>query len=90
MFKTPHTLEIPLVFDNVENSRALVGPGPDPQKVADQMSAAWISFARTGDPNTAMAPRWPRYDSAHRATMIFNVTSKVEDDPYAEVRKVSA
>jgi len=90
LFKTPHTLEIPLVFDNVENSRALVGPGPDPQKVADQMSAAWISFARTGDPNTAMAPRWPRYDSAHRATMIFNVTSKVEDDPYAEVRKVSA
>jgi para-nitrobenzyl esterase len=90
LFKTPHTLEIPMVFDTVENSRALVGPGPEPQKVADQMSSAWIAFARTGDPNTALTPHWPRYDAARRATMIFNVASKVEDDPYAEVRKALA
>ncbi len=90
IFKTPHTLEIPLVFDNVENSRALVGPGPDPQTVADQMSAAWLAFAKTGDPNNAATLPWPPYDATSRATMIFNVKSEVEDDPYAEVRQALA
>ncbi len=90
LFKTPHTLEIPMVFDNVENSRALVGPGPEPQKVADQMSSAWIAFARTGDPNTSRTPHWPRYDATRRATMVFNVASTVVDDPYADVRKALA
>jgi len=78
------------VFDNVENSRALVGPGPEPQKVADQMSSAWIAFARTGDPNTSLTPHWPRYDATRRATMVFNVASTVVDDPYADVRKALA
>ncbi len=87
IFKAPHTLEIPLVFDNVENSRALLGPGPDPQIVADQMSSAWIAFAKTGNPNNPATPRWPAYDSANRATMLFNVKSHVENDPYADVRK---
>ncbi|HTQ13998.1 MAG TPA: carboxylesterase/lipase family protein [Rhizomicrobium sp.] len=88
VFKTPHTLEIPLVFDNVENSRPLVGPGPQPQAVADQMSSAWIAFAHTGNPNNAHIPDWPAYDTARRATMMFDVKSGTVDDPYAEVRAV--
>jgi para-nitrobenzyl esterase len=87
VFKTPHMLEIPMVFDTVENSRGLVGDGPEPQLVADQMSAAWIAFARTGDPNNAAIPQWPAYDADARATMIFNVKSGAENDPYAGVRK---
>lgn len=51
-FRSPHTLEIPLVFDTVETSRVLLGPGPEPQLMAKQMSGAWLAFARTGDPNT--------------------------------------
>jgi len=90
IFKSPHTLEIPLVFDNEENSRALLGPGPDPQAVADQMSSAWIAFAKTGNPNNAAIPQWPAYNSAKRATMLFNVKSRVENDPYADVRKALA
>jgi hypothetical protein len=39
------------VFNNIETSRSMVGPGPNPQKVADQMSAACIAFAQSGDPN---------------------------------------
>lgn len=86
-FKSPHTLEIPLVFDNVENSRILVGPGPDPQKMADQMSAAWVAFARTGDPNTAAIPKWPAYEPKRRATMVFNLESRVVDDLFSATRK---
>ena len=80
--KSPHAVEIPLVFDNVEKARNFVGRGEDPQAVADQMSAAWLAFARTGDPG------WPAYDTARRATMMFNVESNVEDDPLPEVRAI--
>ncbi|MGC8535645.1 MAG: carboxylesterase/lipase family protein [Rhizomicrobium sp.] len=87
ILKTPHTLDLPFVFDNVARTRALVGPGPDPQRLADQMSAAWIAFAHTRNPNTTRIPHWPRYNSNSRATMLFNVESKVVDDPYASLRR---
>jgi para-nitrobenzyl esterase len=54
------------------------------------MSAAWLAFAKTGDPNTDDLPTWPTYDAAKRATMMFNVESAVVDDPDAEVRKALA
>jgi para-nitrobenzyl esterase len=86
--KCPHALEIPLVFDNVEAARNFVGRGDEPQAVADQMAEAWLAFARSGDPNTAAIPRWPAYDGKTRATMIFDLKSRVEDDPLAGVRKI--
>ncbi|MDQ0466145.1 para-nitrobenzyl esterase [Caulobacter ginsengisoli] len=86
-FKSPHTLEIPLVFDNVDKARVLVGEGPAPQVLAKQMSAAWLAFARTGDPNNSLLPAWPAYDAEKRATMVFNLTSRVVDDPYAATRR---
>jgi para-nitrobenzyl esterase len=86
-FRSAHTLEIPLVFDNVENSRVLVGPGPAPQVLAKQMSAAWLAFARTGDPNTSVLPKWPAYEPGKRSTMVFNLESRVVEDPYAATRR---
>lgn len=86
-FRAPHTLEIPLVFDNVANSRVLVGPGPEPEVVAKQMSAAWVAFARTGNPNTSLLPKWSAYDAVKRPVMVFNLQSRVVDDLYAATRK---
>jgi len=80
--RCPHALEIPLVFDNVEKARNFVGRGDEPQVVADQMSAAWLAFARSGDPG------WPAYDAATRATKVFDLESKVVHDPLPEVRRV--
>ncbi len=31
------------------------GEGPEPQRLADTKSAAWLAFARTGDPYNAAA-----------------------------------
>jgi para-nitrobenzyl esterase len=86
--KCPHALEIPLVFDNVEAARNFVGRGDDPQTVADQMSQAWLAFARTGDPNTGVNVAWPSYGQKARATMIFDLKSRVETDPLAGVREI--
>jgi para-nitrobenzyl esterase len=86
-FRAAHTLEIPLVFDTVETSRVLTGPGPAPQLMAKQMSAAWLAFARTGDPNTPVLPNWPAYEAGKRATMVFNLQSRVVEDPYSATRR---
>ncbi len=86
--RSPHALEIPLVFDNVEAARSFVGRGDDPQRLADQMSAAWLAFAHTGNPNAEGLPKWPAYSAADRATMIFDVESRVVNDPDPEIRAV--
>ena len=79
LLRTPHGTDVPLVFDNVLSSPA-VAAAVDAQGLADQMSAAWIAFARTGNPSTAALPRWPAYESGTRAVMLFNTTSRVVDD----------
>ncbi len=86
--RSPHALEIPLVFDNVEKARNFMGRGEEPQALAEQMSQAWLAFARTGDPNTPALPHWPAYDPQGRATMMFDLESRIENDPMAEVRKI--
>ena len=88
--KSPHALEIPLVFDNVEAARNFVGRGEEPQAMADYMAPAWLAFARNGDPGTPDLPAWPAYDRAARATMIFDLACRVETDPMSEVRRLLA
>lgn len=87
-FKTPHLLDVPFMFDNVEKARVLVGPGPQPQALAKQMSDAWLAFARTGNPDAKSIPHWPAYTAEQRSTMVFDVKSHVIEDPNAEVRKI--
>ncbi len=83
--KSPHTIEIPFAFDNLEASRLTRG-APDAPALADKVSDAWLAFARSGDPNTPKLPHWPAFDAAKRPTMVFNNESKVENDPLAVQR----
>jgi para-nitrobenzyl esterase len=88
---TPHGLEMPLVFNNVDRGgEALTGGSADAIKLAAALSEAWVAFAATGNPNSDKSglPQWPSYDSAKRATMIFNTQSKVVDDPQKEQRMI--
>lgn len=75
-----HALEIPFVFDTLGyGTQTLCGNEP-PQRLADTMHAAWVAFATSGDPG------WPKYDSHRRATMRFDTTSAVVDNPLAAER----
>ncbi len=75
-----HALEIPFVFDTLGyRTEPLWGTNP-PQQLADTMHAAWVAFATRGDPG------WPRYELSRRATMRFDRTSEVVDDPRSAVR----
>jgi para-nitrobenzyl esterase len=89
-WKTPHALELSFVFDNIAKSSSIAGSGSDQQHMADLMSDAWIAFARTGNPQTPALPAWPRYDANRRATMIFDLTPKVTDDPEGADRRLFA
>ena len=55
------------------------------QVLADQMSEAWLAFARDGHPGSPRIPEWPRYDTT-RATLIFDIDCRVESDPLSEQR----
>lgn len=85
--RCPHALEIPLVFDNVEAARSFVGRGEAPQALAEQMSQAWLAFARSGDPRTPALGAWPAYAADRRSTMVFNLESRLVEDPYPAVRQ---
>ncbi|MBN1833605.1 MAG: carboxylesterase/lipase family protein [Deltaproteobacteria bacterium] len=83
-----HALDVPLVFDNVESNRSMVGPGPKPQRMADIMSSVWIAFARTGNPNTGGLPQWPTYDPKNRSTIFLDIESHVVERPYETIRQI--
>ncbi len=81
-WKSPHALDLPLVFDNVALSPQLVGEGGQAQRVADAMSQAWTDFARNGDPG------WPRYDEVDRSTLVFDASSAMVCDPDSAERSL--
>ncbi|MEM5517946.1 carboxylesterase/lipase family protein [Henriciella sp. AS95] len=79
-----HALEIPFAFDTLEHSASMIGDTDAPQIVADQMSEAWISFARFGDPNARGLPFWPAFDTESRAFMRINTESEVDTDYFED------
>jgi para-nitrobenzyl esterase len=84
--RTPHGTDVALVFDNISTSGA-ISAAPNAQAVSDQMSAAWVAFARTGNPNHPGLPNWAAYSTRTRANMLFNVTSRAVDDYGKQARE---
>jgi para-nitrobenzyl esterase len=66
----PHGFEIAYAFNTLAAGR---GPAPTPEDlaVARTMNAYWANFARSGDPNGAGLPRWPRHDPARNEILEF-------------------
>lgn len=76
-----HTLDIPLVFNNIHQPGSRTGASENAQKMARTMSAALLAFAKTGNPNDAAVPKWNPYSLDKRETMVFDVPSLLENDP---------
>lgn len=60
---------------------------PDSEAVSRQISDAWVSFARTGNPGHALIPTWPTYRK-DRATMTFDHEPQIRYDPSPAEREV--
>jgi para-nitrobenzyl esterase len=84
--KSPHTIDIPFVFNNITIGRPLVGDSPQARSLAEKVCDAWVAFARTGDPNTRSLPFWRPYTAKDRYTILFNNESKVQKDPIRDKR----
>ena len=84
--RSPHTIEVQFVFNNIRIAGPLISKMPEAYALADKTSAAWVAFARTGDPNTPGLPKWPAYSAASRNTMLFNNDCRVEADPARDAR----
>ena len=84
---SPHNLDLPFVFDNVDRAPHIAGPPThETAAMAEAMSESWLAFARTGDPNNAAVPAWRPYDLAHRTVMHFEVPPVAVDDPFPDER----
>lgn len=86
--KSCHALEIPFVFDNLARGGGFIGNAPECAGIAENMSEAWLAFARDGVPGYRKLPTWPAYTPETRATMIFDATCRVENDPGGDLRQV--
>jgi para-nitrobenzyl esterase len=86
--KAYHTLDIPFVFENVDLATAMTGGRQDRYALQDRMSAAWTSFARTGNPNVkGLLPEWPAFDTTRRATMVLDNECRAVNDPNGDERR---
>jgi para-nitrobenzyl esterase len=86
--KAMHCMEIPFVFDNVEAGKGYTGTSPAAQRIADQMSAAWVAFARSGNPGHAGIPAWTPFTATERSTMVFGAgpDARLVKDPGSDER----
>ena len=86
--KSCHALEIPFVFDNLDQQGAgmFTGDGPERQAIAEVLNTTWANFARTGDPNAPApiphgSPAWPAFAPSSRPTYVVDASVTVADDP---------
>ena len=84
----PHTLDIPLVFDNTSVADRMSGDGPEARALGALMSSTLIAFARSGNPNHAGLPHWSPYSLAKRETMSFEVPAHLVNDPRGNERRL--
>jgi para-nitrobenzyl esterase len=75
-----HSGEIPYAYDNLSLVRRCPWISVD-YKLAKNMSAYWVNFAATGNPNGYSLPNWPAYDTKTFQTMILGAEAAPETLP---------
>jgi para-nitrobenzyl esterase len=84
-----HALDLPFVFGavHIPAVQMLTGSGPEVELLSEQMQAAWLSFARGGNPSHEGIGEWPAWQPEGRSTMVFGSRSGAVPRPRdAELR----
>jgi para-nitrobenzyl esterase len=66
-----HAMDLYLVFRNWP--RAYLSPTPREAALSDTIIGYWSRFARSGDPNGAGAPAWPRWQTFAPAHLVLDL-----------------
>jgi para-nitrobenzyl esterase len=83
-----HALELPFVFGAVHIPvvQLFSGSGPEVQTLSSNMQAAWLAFARGGDPSHVGISTWHPWSAERRATLVFGPrTGEIERPRDAEL-----
>ncbi len=84
MIGASHAIEIPFVFDLVEDQRLHVFVGAEaPKPLARAVHESWSNFAATGAPDADGLPGWPALTPTSRPVLSFATDPSLLDDPAA-------
>jgi para-nitrobenzyl esterase len=81
-----HCIDICFWYDNTDRMYTHTGGGKRPRALATQMSASLLAFMKTGNPNGAGLPNWPKFSVEKGETMVLNDVSEVQNDPDRSAR----
>lgn len=77
-----HSYDLGYVFEHLP-----AGEPPAARALSKEIHAAWVAFIHGKTPTATGLPTWPQWDATQRATMLFNSTSTIEQQPFeAELR----
>jgi para-nitrobenzyl esterase len=66
-----HGAEVPYVFGSLLGGRGGASYTEADHALSSAIQQYWTNFAKTGNPNGAELPRWPKFDSAARGYLEF-------------------
>jgi para-nitrobenzyl esterase len=85
-FGAAHAMDVSASFYNDRD--AILGSGSSHARLmCSALASTWVAFAKTGDPNNEQIPHWPSFDSNGRATLVLDRNTRIERDPYRELRE---
>jgi para-nitrobenzyl esterase len=84
--RTMHSMELPFLFDHVDDLPFMVGTGPGRQELATAFSGAIVEFARTGVPSVDGLD-WRAFDLVSRPSVIFGRNTRAVEDAYGDERR---
>jgi para-nitrobenzyl esterase len=80
---TPHGVDVPYVFENLESTATA-----DDRHISSTMAAYWTNFAKRGDPNGQGLPAWPAFSDQTPVVMHLGPTARTDAVPSVDSLKV--
>ncbi len=86
-FGAVHAMDVSASMHNERD--AILGSGSsEARHMCQALASTWLAFAKTGNPNNALIPNWPPFNSSQRATLLFDRKIRLESDPHGALRKL--
>ncbi len=83
---SPHGVDVPYVFGNLDGSRRPITP--EDQRTSDAMADYWTNFAKRLDPNGSGVPAWPAFSDKNPVVMYFGGAAHTGPVPSGESLRV--
>jgi para-nitrobenzyl esterase len=84
-----HNSDLPFVFNNLERCALATGSSADAIRLGEEVSDAWIAFARHGNPNHSRLPDWKPVTVGASQTMVLDASSHFSTNPDEAERRAT-